>query len=93
MRAGSLLIWDQRTVHGSRPNDSNRARYCQFMKMFPNIAERQPERAANRARILKQHIEGCGFIEHLTPLGSKLFGLNLASDQAVPVDTVSFLPH
>ncbi|AYV81533.1 MAG: WD repeat protein [Harvfovirus sp.] len=32
---GSIIIWDQRMAHGSKPNNSSRARSCQFIKMFP----------------------------------------------------------
>lgn len=34
MRAGSLLIWDQRVVHGSSPNHSNKIRAAQFIRAF-----------------------------------------------------------
>jgi hypothetical protein len=34
MRAGSLLIWDQRLVHGSVQNDSTNFRLAQFVKAF-----------------------------------------------------------
>jgi len=35
MRAGSLVLWDQRTPHGSRRNFSVRPRFAQFLKLFP----------------------------------------------------------
>lgn len=34
IRAGSLLVWDQRVVHGSQPNDSTNFRMAQFIKAF-----------------------------------------------------------
>ena len=34
IRAGSLLVWDQRVVHGSQPNDSTNLRMAQFIKAF-----------------------------------------------------------
>jgi len=34
MRAGSLLIWDQRVVHGSAHNNSGNFRVAQFIKAF-----------------------------------------------------------
>ncbi|XP_065197955.1 uncharacterized protein LOC135829475 [Sycon ciliatum] len=56
MRAGSLLIWDQRVAHGSRPNNSTRARYVQFVKMFQSINLRS-ERAKNRGQLIKNKVE------------------------------------
>jgi len=35
MRAGSIVIWDQRVAHGSFPNASDNPRFAQFIKMFP----------------------------------------------------------
>ena len=32
LRAGSMVIWDQRVVHGSQPNNSDRPRIAQFIK-------------------------------------------------------------
>jgi ectoine hydroxylase-related dioxygenase (phytanoyl-CoA dioxygenase family) len=37
MRAGSLLIWDQRVVHGSAHNNSENFRIAQFIKAFRRI--------------------------------------------------------
>lgn len=34
LRQGSVLIWDQRMMHGSSPNDSLRCRFAQFLKAF-----------------------------------------------------------
>lgn len=34
MRAGSIVIWDQKTIHGSSPNNSNNFRAAQFVKMW-----------------------------------------------------------
>ena len=35
MRAGSIVIWDQRCAHGSRPNASGRVRMAQFLSYLP----------------------------------------------------------
>ena len=32
LRAGSLLLWNQCTVHGTRPNDSDHFRFAQFVR-------------------------------------------------------------
>lgn len=34
LRAGSFLVWDQRIVHGSVPNNSSNPRMAQFIKAF-----------------------------------------------------------
>jgi len=47
-RAGSAVFWDQRTVHGSRPNESENIRYAQFVKMFPS--QLTPEREQGRIK-------------------------------------------
>ena len=35
MRAGSIAIWNQRTIHGSKHNQSHKYRLVQFIRMFP----------------------------------------------------------
>jgi len=72
VRAGSMVIWDQRVAHGSAPNDSNRARFAQFLKMFP-ATPIDPTRAKLRAEKLSQKISECGVT--VSELGEKLFGL------------------
>lgn len=34
LRAGSILVWDQRVAHGAAPNDSEFPRFAQFIKAF-----------------------------------------------------------
>jgi ectoine hydroxylase-related dioxygenase (phytanoyl-CoA dioxygenase family) len=34
IRAGCLLLWDQRTCHGTRPNNSSRPRIIQFFRVM-----------------------------------------------------------
>lgn len=78
MRAGSMVIWDQCTVHGSAPNNSSRPRYAQFLKLFPvagcsNHVERFERRAAAIQRELAgKHAKGL----RLSKLGRRLFGLD-----------------
>eukprot|EP01013_Petalomonas_cantuscygni_P017359 TRINITY_DN34503_c0_g1_i1.p1 TRINITY_DN34503_c0_g1~~TRINITY_DN34503_c0_g1_i1.p1 ORF type:complete len:532 (+),score=74.05 TRINITY_DN34503_c0_g1_i1:166-1596(+) len=48
MRAGSLVVWDQRLAHGSRGNRSGRPRVVQFVRMFPS-ATMSAEARARRA--------------------------------------------
>eukprot|EP00117_Sycon_ciliatum_P035389 scpid72172/ scgid26841/ len=72
MRAGSMVIWDQRMAHGSAPNDSCNPRMCQFIKVLP--AYSGTSQARNRARVVQQKVaEAKGF--EATDLGNRLFGL------------------
>jgi hypothetical protein len=74
-RAGSLVVWDQRTIHGSAPNDSDRARYAQFLKFFP-ATPMNPERADARKEGIVERLDEIKFEENgLTDLGKQLFGL------------------
>lgn len=53
-RAGSLVIWDQRLVHGSKSNNSEQFRGVQFIKMFDG-SRIPPKRAkARRLSIQRQ---------------------------------------
>eukprot|EP01113_Clastostelium_recurvatum_P020196 TRINITY_DN2399_c0_g1_i3.p1 TRINITY_DN2399_c0_g1~~TRINITY_DN2399_c0_g1_i3.p1 ORF type:complete len:457 (+),score=84.76 TRINITY_DN2399_c0_g1_i3:94-1464(+) len=69
IRKGSLLIWDSRMPHGSFPNDSERFRVVQYMKMAD----------AQDPAFLPWAVDGIlpsqdeGFT--LSNLGAKLFGL------------------
>jgi hypothetical protein len=78
MRAGSAILWDQRTMHGSCTNRSFRPRFAQFFKMFPaDHPGMTLERAKYRRQAILnklQHINIDTEIE-LTSLGKRLFGL------------------
>lgn len=69
--AGCVIIWDQRTMHGSAPNESNQIRYCQFIKYFRAI-DIHSQRGQKRANAVSKLTEN---FEEITPLGRKLFGL------------------
>jgi len=73
LRAGSLLIWDQRVCHGSAPNSSSNIRFAQFLKLFP-ANPIHPKRAELRAKKLSEKIQEANFTQ-LTELGERLFGL------------------
>lgn len=72
-RAGALIVWDQRTIHGSVPNNSSRSRFAQFFKMFP--ANINPKRAKARADAIKKKLKDCKYENKVTPLGAKVFGI------------------
>jgi len=74
-RAGSIVIWDQRTCHGSRPNNSSHSRYAQFFRMS-RAAPFDSERMKARAVVVSKFLKDSGVKEsELTTLGAKLFGL------------------
>ena len=79
-RAGSAILWNQRTMHGSRANASDRPRYAQFYKMFPaehpgmNAKRAQRRREAILEKLTRAQINPD---EELTPLGKKIFGFFL----------------
>ncbi|CAF3309430.1 unnamed protein product [Rotaria socialis] len=79
-RAGSAILWDQRTMHGSRANCSARPRYAQFCKMFPvDHPAMTPERAEKRRKVIIAKLQAVNIdpATDLTPLGRKLFGLQV----------------
>ncbi|CAF3489343.1 unnamed protein product [Rotaria socialis] len=77
-RAGSAILWDQRTMHGSRANCSARPRYAQFCKMFPvDHPAMTPERAEKRRKAIIAKLQAINIDPEtdLSLLGRKLFGL------------------
>jgi ectoine hydroxylase-related dioxygenase (phytanoyl-CoA dioxygenase family) len=70
--AGSLIIWDQRTLHGSVPNNSKNNRYAQFIKMSPAI-DQDTKRCQNRKAAISRKLAREGF--EPSGLGKKLFTL------------------
>jgi hypothetical protein len=72
MRPGSLVIWDQRLIHGSTVNMSSNMRYgipIRFFHAKQLSANRARDRSVTLRRIVQQH----GFEQELTALGSKVF--------------------
>ena len=77
-RAGSAILWDQRTMHGSQANCSLRPRFAQFVKMFrAEHPAMTSERAGQRrnAILLKLQTAKIDPATDISPLGKKLFGL------------------
>ena len=85
--AGSLIVWDQTTAHGSAPNHSTNPRYCQFMKMhlaepfydgLPDQTKVLNQRGLNRAKTIREQIKIAQIEEqNLSDLGKKLFGFEV----------------
>lgn len=77
-RAGSAIIWDQRTLHGSRANTSLRPRYAQFFKMFPRQHPAMTQRRQQyRSQAILTKIQQANIDPQteLTRLGQQIFGL------------------
>jgi len=51
-RAGSAIIWNQKTMHGSKPNNSENIRYAQFFKMFPSTPMDPKRKSAREKAVL-----------------------------------------
>eukprot|EP00004_Rigifila_ramosa_P021718 TRINITY_DN5832_c0_g1_i1.p2 TRINITY_DN5832_c0_g1~~TRINITY_DN5832_c0_g1_i1.p2 ORF type:complete len:358 (+),score=78.33 TRINITY_DN5832_c0_g1_i1:71-1075(+) len=76
MRAGSLVIWDQRLAHGSAGNRSTRARCVQFLKMFTKTDIPPARLAARGAAVRRELARSRGALEAVSPLGRVVFGLD-----------------
>lgn len=91
-KAGDLVIWDKRLLHGNGRNRSNRPRLAQYITMFPaptgekweqqreDRIYRWRERVPPAADWVKGDPRGWeqeqGTTAELTPLGRKLLGLD-----------------
>lgn len=73
-RAGSVVIWNQNTIHGSAPNDSAVPRYAQFIKVFEKPTNQEQRLKRRREKLLKI-ISELNFQTELTDLGRKVFDL------------------
>ena len=75
-REGSYVLWDQRTAHGTAPNDSSRARVAQFVKGFRRSGV-SAERARRRSERVRLEIQRAGAETRavVSDLGRKLLGL------------------
>jgi ectoine hydroxylase-related dioxygenase (phytanoyl-CoA dioxygenase family) len=86
-RAGSLIIWDKRMVHGSQPNRSDQFRYAQFFLMFAAQPMTVKRAAARRAAILAG-LERAMIDPNSLPLTAKsLFGLLSPATTQTPSPT------
>ena len=75
-REGSYVVWDQRLVHGTAPNDSSRPRMAQFVKGFRK-SKVSAGRLARRSERVRLEIKRAGAETEavVSELGRKLFGL------------------
>lgn len=77
VRAGSLVIWDSRLPHCNYPNNSDKFRYVQYVKMFPAnvhlLFGYDDNETEKRRAVVKQLLEKSGF--EPSELGKKLFGI------------------
>lgn len=70
-RAGSLVIWDQRMIHGSRGNQSTEPRFVQFIKMF-SFEKMSKSRKTARRKFIEKELKKIDF--NPSPIGSVVFG-------------------
>jgi ectoine hydroxylase-related dioxygenase (phytanoyl-CoA dioxygenase family) len=75
-KEGAYVLWDQRLVHGTAPNDSSRTRMAQFVKGFrkSKVSAGRLARRSERVR-LEIHKAGAETEAAVSELGRKLFGL------------------
>ena len=73
IRAGSLLLWDQRLVHGSVPNDSENYRMAQFVKAF-RAKTCTGARLAARTAAIRSNIDE-DFIKTISIESRKVLGI------------------
>lgn len=90
MREGSVLVWDQRVLHGTAPNTSSHCRLAQYLKAYPrhqtfpttqHTAAPHPRllrRAQQLEKFLSEDSNGLGLAQ-VTELGKTLFGLDVLS--------------
>ena len=81
IRAGSLLIWNQRLIHGSTPNmrrNMKALRAAVPIRFFhKDLLKDQKERAKSRAATISRELRRNGFQDDLSDLGRSVFGLDL----------------
>lgn len=92
LRKGSVLLWNQMIFHGTTPNQSNKFRFVQYMKafkrkesFFPTIDISQsnvpiPLRLKKRSNLILNLINQSNNTDSVSPLGNKLFGLDVLDD-------------
>ncbi|GMH40769.1 hypothetical protein BSKO_08673 [Bryopsis sp. KO-2023] len=71
MRAGSMVVWDQRCAHGSKGNNSDKLRIAQFLKMF-SARTLTEKRLQDRAIAVRRLVQRSGV--HVTEIGKQVFG-------------------
>lgn len=94
MRSGSVLIWDQRVVHGTARNSSRRCRMAQYLKAYPrNLtfpswraeldATGEPStRLVRRAKGMVQQLRSSTSVPPISELGWYMFGLDTLAPYA-----------
>ena len=56
IKAGSLIIWDSRLPHCNFPNNSDKFRLNQYLKMFQSYKEAPKEYVQDRTKIIQQNL-------------------------------------
>jgi len=85
LRAGSVIVWDQRLFHGSTPNVSfNYVRAGIPLKAFSaQVLREDPQRATERGRAIQAQLQRLEMEDEVTEIGRQVFGLDLI-DNTMP---------
>ena len=81
VRAGCLLLWDQRVAHGAAANDSDRPRAAQFVRAFRRTPATHARLVA-RAKLVLSGLKDAGTLGVVTEEGWRLFGLDVLGTRA-----------
>jgi hypothetical protein len=65
-----MIVWDQRLVHGTMPNYSDRPRLVQYMRLFPSVYLDMEVRERRKKSLLRKIRE-----EALMGLNTRVFDL------------------
>ena len=77
-KEGSMVVWDQRCAHGSKPNKSANMRCVQFIKMFSSdhlANEQNKKRLSNRKKCIIDKLTKNNFVDNVSEIGEIVFGL------------------
>lgn len=93
MREGSVLIWDQRVIHGTAPNKSYRCRMAQYLKAYPRhrtfsvstplegrdqiIRGKYSDRLYKRSLAIQKKLQESKQLETVSDIGRYVFGLDI----------------
>ena len=85
VRAGCLLVWDQRVAHGAAANSSDRPRAAQFVRAFRRMPATQARLVA-RAKLVLAGLREAGTVDDVTEEGWQLFGLDVLGPRGESLD-------
>jgi len=81
MKAGSLCIWDSRLPHQNYPNNDNNWRIVQYLTYYYLTKEDAENKQDHLIKSLQCGIIPTSFLQLMTPLGRKVFGLQIDENE------------